>query len=739
MPPDTRHLTPPVLRSLPQVDKLRLPPRAETLARIQSGELEHIDFSARVFGTGKVRNPYQFPPDSLDRFAASFEGLPFLRNHNTRDIDARDGTIIEAARHSDGAFVQTIRLTTRRGMTAFVEGQMDRFSIGWHYDDIICTICNLSFLSAQCSHWPGNKYDTPAGRRTCELLFINPTGKETSAVNDPAVEGTGISDQLSVISDQLEHWTEELEEYKLSMYGAERAEQHDRAAGAASITRYPKGAPMPPTTGGPETPAPVLDTSRAPTLDLIERNQAAAAAVAQANEAQQAALTQQLADSQAILVAQCAHLLDTGLAASHLPEPTQERLRAQFSGRTFHPDELTAAISQARTEISAIMGAQVVQGPGRMNQIFNSEDQFTAAVDDLLGAPRDEGSENLRVARLTGIREAYLIATGDRDFTGGWFPDFALNSANFPKIVKNALNKRLAQAWEDYGKAGYDWWNRIVSVEHFESLQQVDWLITGTIGSLPSVAEAAEYVELNIGDNGETSDWTKYGGYIGLTLEAILRDDVRAFRRLPAEVAAGGMRNISEQVGNIFTQAAGVGPTLSDTGALFNATAVTTQGGHKNLLTTALGTDLVAWRAVETAMYIQPMHIKNAAGIYGTGKQQAVRPKYLLVPQALYGAAADLFLPNLVGGGNTNIVKGLVEPIVVPDFTDATDWAAVADPAILPTIMLGEIFGVKPQVYVAGRESDPAFFANDESRIKVRQFLTVGIANWRGLHKNNVA
>ena len=138
-------------------------------------------------------------------------------------------------------------------------------------------------------------------------------------------------------------------------------------------------------------------------------------------------------------------------------------------------------------------------------------------------------------------------------------------------------------------------------------------------------------------------------------------------------------------------------------------------------------------------MYIQPMHIKNAAGIYGTGKQQAVRPKYLLVPQALYGAASDLFLPNLVGGGNTNIMRGLVEPIVVPDFTDATDWAAVADPDILPTIMLGEIFGVKPQVFVAGKESDPAFFANDESRIKVRQFLTVGIANWRGLHKNNVA
>jgi hypothetical protein len=180
---------------MPQVDKLRLPPRAETLAQIASGELTHLDFTARVFGTGKVRAPYVFPADSLNSFAESFEGQPFLRNHNTRDIDARDGTIIEASRSETGAFLQTIRLTTRRGMTAFVEGQIDRFSIGWHYDDIICSVCGNSFLSSACSHWPGQTYNS----KTCELMFVNPTGKETSAVNDPAVEGTGLAIDFEII------------------------------------------------------------------------------------------------------------------------------------------------------------------------------------------------------------------------------------------------------------------------------------------------------------------------------------------------------------------------------------------------------------------------------------------------------------------------------------------------------------------------------------------------------------
>jgi hypothetical protein len=48
------------------------------------------------------------------------------------------------------------------------------------------------------------------------------------------------------------------------------------------------------------------------------------------------------------------------------------------------------------------------------------------------------------------------------------------------------------------------------------------------------------------------------------------------------------MRLISGLVAAVFTDNSGVGPTMADTGALFNATAVTTAGEHANLLTTAL-------------------------------------------------------------------------------------------------------------------------------------------------------
>ena len=147
-------------------------------------------------------------------------------------------------------------------------------------------------------------------------------------------------------------------------------------------------------------------------------------------------------------------------------------------------------------------------------------------------------------------------------------------------------------------------------------------------------------------------------------------------------------------------------------------------------------------------MYNQPMLVKNDTGYYGTGKKMAIEPKFCLVPRALKAAGRSPVHPPLGSGQHgrdhrrrqgRRPIGGYVEPIIVPEWTDATDWAAVADPAIMPGIMIGERFGLVPQIFVAGSETDPAMFANDEQRIKVRHFIAVGVADFRPLHKSNVA
>jgi hypothetical protein len=179
---------------------------------------------------------------------------------------------------------------------------------------------------------------------------------------------------------------------------------------------------------------------------------------------------------------------------------------------------------------------------------------------------------------------------------------------------------------------------------------------------------------------------------------------------------------------------------MADTGALFNATAVTTAGGHANLLTTALAID--AWDAACQAVYNQPMLIKNAAGLYGTGPKMAINPKFCLVPRTLQNTAWQMLNGEFVREATyvyDNVLKGSAVPVTVPEWTDANDWAAVCDPAIAPAIYVGERFGIMPEIYVAGDELSPAVFMNDEHRLKVRHFLAVWVNDFRPLHKSNVA
>jgi len=305
-----------------------------------------------------------------------------------------------------------------------------------------------------------------------------------------------------------------------------------------------------------------------------------------------------------------AYLLESALLAARLPAASQAHLREEFAGRAFAPAELNRAIERQRALAADLSAGAVVQGPGRVEAMFDTRDQLQAAVDDLFQVPRQGRARNLKVSRLTGIRELYHALTGDYDFHGGVYPDritLQHTTANFTGLVKNAMNKAIAERWDQLGRAGYGWWQKIAHVEHFETLNQVTWVITGSIGALPAVSEGAEYTELKLGDSPETASFTKYGGYVGLTLETLDRDDIRKLRAVPRELANAAIRRLSALVAAIFTDSSGVGPTLADGGALFNNTAVTTAGGHANLRTTALGAS--EWDTVQTAVFNQPMLI----------------------------------------------------------------------------------------------------------------------------------
>lgn len=191
------------------VDGNQLATRADrqaALEKLRAGQLTRLEIEAVAYiQTAKPnRNFVRFKPGMMPSFAKSFTGQPFLRDHASRDLMARGGTILSSKLEHldpadgdpeadpDGAKDKQIRmrieLVKAWAIEAALDGTLDRFSIGWsRTGPIMCSACEASI--AKCYHWPGDQLDDG---RTVEFIFTAADGTELSGVNVPAVVGTGI-------------------------------------------------------------------------------------------------------------------------------------------------------------------------------------------------------------------------------------------------------------------------------------------------------------------------------------------------------------------------------------------------------------------------------------------------------------------------------------------------------------------------------------------------------------------
>lgn len=668
----------------------------------RAGELSELEFDALVWRDGPNGNHFRFREQDLAGFGASFAGQPFLRDHDVHHIASRDGTIGASRLDAEqGGFVQRVRLTTERGIEDFVQGRIDRFSIGWYFDAVTCSVCEQDWLSSACTHWPGRKYErrNSAGKAEqvlCELIFENPRGKETSAVNAPAVAGTGILSQLCELKANLE-------KEGRSMDGEETV------AGAGTDIN-----------GGAQPAA-------AAALDVAPGAQPASVPGVTAPAAAEALEWASFIREQAI---------DQALAASGLPAEAQEVVRAMV-GEAGDPAALQTAIAAQKAVVAkaqqVVTGMPAADG-GRVGGMMTSVERVGIALEALItGQPPAKG-----VRPLSGIREAYVLLSGDYDMRGLFVPENVglanVNSTTMAGIVANVLNKVVVNVFQQYPR----WWEPIVTLEQFTTLQAVKWITMGGVGELPTVAEGTPYTEMTWDDQTETANWVKKGGYLGLTLESIDRDDTRRIQMAPRALAQAAYLSLSRAVSSIFTANSGVGPTMSDGVALFHA-------NHNNLGTTALSYS--AWTATRAAMRKQT-ELNSGERLGGI-----VVPKYLLAPPDLEGTALTVLLSEgQAGTGNNDenpwadgdtrnarLAAARNKVIVVDLWTDTNNWAAVADPMLYPSIGLGFRFGPTPEVFSVATPNSGLMFTNDVMPVKVRFFFAVGPTDWRGMYKQNVA
>jgi hypothetical protein len=301
-------------------------------------------------------------------------------------------------------------------------------------------------------------------------------------------------------------------------------------------------------------------------------------------------------------------------------------------------------------------------------------------------------------------------------------------------VVANVLNKVVVNDFHQYPR----WWEPVVRRENFASLQTVKWITLGGVGELPAVSEGAAYSELTWDDAAESATWQKRGGYLGITLEAMDKDDVGRLRNAPRALARAAWLTLGKAISGLFTQSSGVGPTLADGKALFHT-------DHANLGTTALSS--ASWAAAKLAMRKQT-ELNSGERLGGL-----TAPKFLLVPpdlentaltvlasEGLPGTANNDINPEAEGSSHDARLANARRRIVVVDlWTDATDWAAVADPRMYPTIGLGFRYGETPEIFSVASPASGLMFSNDVMPVKVRWFFALGAMDYRGLYKANVS
>jgi hypothetical protein len=410
-----------------------------------------------------------------------------------------------------------------------------------------------------------------------------------------------------------------------------------------------------------------------------------------------------------------------------------------------HLDRLDTRIEELEGSIAKIL--DVVAGQADETAVHGFEqpavrsmvtgmDQVETAFEALMAGVKPPDG----IRPLSGIRELYTLLSGDYEITGRYHPDRVylanVTSSTMAGLVANALNKRVVNTFQTYPK----WWQGACTIEDFTTLQDVRWITLGGVGELPTVSEGAAYTELTWDDQTETDSFVKKGGYLGITIESIDKDDTRRLQAAPRALAQAAWLTLGKSIAEIFTSNSGIGPTMSDANNLFDSS------NHSNLGSSQLSHS--AWKATKIAM------MKYTELNSGERLAALVKPYLLWVPidleedgiellatgegqvgSADYHLNPDAYADNLTGRLRT--ARDRV--ITCPFWTDTDNWAAQADPRLYPSIGLGFRYGRTPEIYSVASPTAGLMFTNDTMPVKVRFFFAVGPTDWRGLYKHNVS
>jgi len=334
-----------------------------------------------------------------------------------------------------------------------------------------------------------------------------------------------------------------------------------------------------------------------------------------------------------------------------------------------------------------------------------------------------------QVSQLTPADLAYIALGKPLNQVGIYAADgMSYNvSGMFSNIFLDASNVILRQSYNETPTTFQMWMRQGESLKDFKPVHKV---ILGELADPKAIPEDGEFDETTTTDGKESYKLTVWGSVFSMTWQMIMGDMISAFVRLQ-QMQSSAMRRKQNKLGYGVLIDNG---NLADGGALFNATAVTSTGGHANLTTGAGAPSVATLNSLTTKMMQQTgLNVADSTVL-------GLMPRYLPHPPALRGTVLELLgstsNPASTNANTKNIWQNGLEPICEAQLSAAaggsdTAWYLAADPSQVDTV---------EYAYLQGYET-PAFdqvtsFDRLAIRQRIYQAFAVKALDYRGLQKH---
>jgi ATP-dependent protease ClpP protease subunit/phage major head subunit gpT-like protein len=400
----------------------------------------------------------------------------------------------------------------------------------------------------------------------------------------------------------------------------------------------------------------------------------------------------------------------------------------------------TMSVEAVQARALTVLGAQSTPANGGGGRVEGGEDQRDKfilgagrALEARAGFSQRETGNEFNGMTIAQMAAESLARSGHSP--KGMSPDqiarkvLAHSTSDFPILLSTVAGKQLRKAYEAHPNT-YQLWCAVGQVSDFKANPRIQ---LGSFNSLATIAEGGEYTYGSLGEESESITATTKGKALKFTRQMVVNDDLGGFLRRAMLMGRAAARTVNNDVYALLTSgASNNGPTMSDAGQLFNATAQTTAGGHGNYLSAGYAPTVASVSAGRAVMRKQKD--KSLAETLN------IQPKFLLAPTALEDTAWALLNstadPASANSNKRNYVRDVanLELITDPylDTISATAWYLAADPMDAPLIEVDFLDG--QQTPFVDEQID---FMSDSIDFKVRLDYGIAAIDWRGGYRTS--